>query len=59
MLSARELFLFCEKMGPFFLGGVPPVVAPEGDLGFRESRVALFIELEVFTWWSPTGVLGT
>jgi hypothetical protein len=32
-------------MGPFF-GGVPPVVAPEGDLGFR--RVALFIELLLF-----------
>jgi hypothetical protein len=34
MLSARELFLFCEKTGPFF-GGVPPVVAPEGNLGFK------------------------
>jgi hypothetical protein len=26
---------FCEKMGPFFLGGgMPPAVAPEGDLVF-------------------------
>jgi hypothetical protein len=58
VLSARELFLFCEKMGPF-LGGMPPVVDPEGNLGFMESRVALFIELVVFTWSSPTGVLGT
>jgi hypothetical protein len=28
------LAIFCEKMGPFFLGGMPPVVAPEGDLVF-------------------------
>jgi hypothetical protein len=27
--------VFFEKMGPFFQGGgMPPVVAPEGDLGF-------------------------
>jgi hypothetical protein len=32
-LSARELFRFCAKMGPFW-GGMPPVVAPEGNLGF-------------------------
>jgi hypothetical protein len=24
-----------QKMGPFLGGGVPPAVAPEGNLGFR------------------------
>jgi hypothetical protein len=44
MLSARELFLFCEKMGPFFLGGgMPPVVAPEGNLGFRGKAELPFL----------------
>jgi hypothetical protein len=33
---------------------MPPVVAPEGNLGF-----ILFIELVMFTWLSPTGVLVT
>jgi hypothetical protein len=33
-LSAFELFLFlCKKWDHF--GGVPPAVAPEGNLGFR------------------------
>jgi hypothetical protein len=32
---ARLQVEFCEKMGPFLGGGMPPVVAPEGDLGFR------------------------
>jgi hypothetical protein len=25
---------FCKKMGPFLGGGMPPIVAPEGDLVF-------------------------
>jgi hypothetical protein len=36
MLSAREFFLFCEKMGPFFLGGgggeIPPLGPPGVNL---------------------------
>jgi hypothetical protein len=40
VLSA--LAIFCEKMGPFF-GGDAPAVAPEGDLVFWESRVALLL----------------
>jgi hypothetical protein len=53
---------FCEIMGPFFGGGgMPPVVAPEGDLGF--SRKAMlpfnFVNSLRFTSVQPTGVLGT
>jgi hypothetical protein len=33
MLGAPKYTVnICEKMGPF--GGMPPVVAPEGDMGF-------------------------
>jgi hypothetical protein len=44
-------------MGPFW-GGMPPVVAPEGDLVFWESRVALFIELLLFTRSQPIWGVG-
>jgi hypothetical protein len=52
--------VFCEKMGPFWGGGCPPIVAPEGDLGFRGKPsfpLYLFISME-FTFVQPTGVLG-
>jgi hypothetical protein len=32
-LSVRELFRFLRENGTI-LGGMPPVVAPEGNLGF-------------------------
>jgi hypothetical protein len=44
-------------MGPF--GGVPPTVAPEGDLVFRGKPsypLHLFISME-FTFVQPIGVL--
>jgi hypothetical protein len=34
---------FCEKRDHFGGGGVPPIVAPEGNLVFGESQVALYI----------------
>jgi hypothetical protein len=53
--------VFCEKMGPFWGGGgMPPAVAPEGDLVFRGKPICplcLFIPTE-FTFVQPTGVLG-
>jgi hypothetical protein len=52
---------FCEKMGPFFRGGMPPVVAPEGDFGFlgKAKLPFNFIDSREFTFVQPTGVLGT
>jgi hypothetical protein len=51
---------FYEKMD-HFSGGVPPVVAPEGDLGFlgKAKLPFNFINLIRFTSVQPTGVLGT
>jgi hypothetical protein len=51
----------CEKMGPFFGGACPPVVAPEGDLGFlRKAELPFnFIDSLRFTSVQPIGVLGT
>jgi hypothetical protein len=52
---------FCEKMGPFFLGGGnAPRSSPEGDLVFRgkpSCPLHLFISMEI-TFIQTTGVLG-
>jgi hypothetical protein len=48
-LSACELFLFLRKNGTIFLGGVPPAVAPEGNLRFRGKPSCPFIRLGAFT----------
>jgi hypothetical protein len=45
-------------MGPFFGRGDAPVVAPRVTWVSGESRVALLIELLLFTFEPPTGVLG-
>jgi hypothetical protein len=52
---------FYEKMDYFFGGGMPPVVAPEGDLGFLgKAKLSFnFINSMRFTSMQPTGVLGT
>jgi hypothetical protein len=44
-----------------FFGGVPPVVAPEGDLGFlgKAKLPFNFISSMRFTSVQQTGVLGT
>jgi hypothetical protein len=50
---------FCKKWD-HFLGGMPPVVAPEGDLVFRgkvESPFNFINSME-YTFVHPTGVLG-
>jgi hypothetical protein len=55
-----HLRLVFEKMGQFFWGRMPPVVAPEGDLVFKgklSCPLYLFISME-FTFVQPTGVLG-
>jgi hypothetical protein len=46
--------------GPFFGGGMPPAVAPEGDLVFwgKPSCPLTFINLLTYTSRLPTGVLG-
>jgi hypothetical protein len=55
VLSAFAVKLFCEKMGPF-LGGIPPAVAPEGDLVFREKAESpLTLLKREFTSVQPTG----
>jgi hypothetical protein len=45
-------------MGPF-LAGIPPAVAPEGDLVFGEKTESPFdfIQLTKFTFVQPTGAL--
>jgi hypothetical protein len=51
---------FCEKMAFFREGGMPPVVAPEGDLVFwgkPSCPLTLLISRE-FTFVQPTRVLG-
>jgi hypothetical protein len=50
---------FCEKMGPLF-GGMPPTVAPEGDLVFwGKTKLPFdFINLKEYTFVQQTGVLG-
>jgi hypothetical protein len=42
------------------LGGVPPAIAPEGDLVFKgkSSHPLTLLILCKFTFVSPTGVLG-
>jgi hypothetical protein len=47
---------FGEKMGPFFCGGIPPAVAPEGDLVFREkAKSPLDFIQGTFIFVQPTG----
>jgi hypothetical protein len=51
--------VFCEKMGPFYLGGMPPVVALEGGLVFwgKPSRpLTLFILVKVYIRTTNWGV---
>jgi hypothetical protein len=53
--------IFAKKWDHFFGGGMPPVVAPEGDLGFlRKAELPFnFIDSLRFTPVQPTGMLGT
>jgi hypothetical protein len=52
------LAIFCKKWDHFFGGGMPPVVAPEGDLVFWGKSSYPFIDSKEFTFVQPTGVLG-
>jgi hypothetical protein len=50
---------FCDKMGPFFWGGgVPPAVAPEGDLVFggKPSRHLTLFNDEIYIFATNWGV---